>query len=74
MQILDRASADADKSTPQRRENGACQNIDWAVTECAAVAAHFHPQCYDLMMAGGVEQTGQHGQYESYEIHRTPLE
>ena len=65
------ASADADKCAPQRRENGADQNVDWVVAKCAAVSAHLDAEASDFVLAGGVEQARQDYQHSGNEIHWT---
>ena len=53
-----------------RGQYGAGQNIGRVIAECIAVLAHLHAQAADLIVAGGIEQTGQHSQHCGHEIHQ----
>ena len=66
------ASANTDKRGPYGGQYGAGQNIGGVIAKRAAVLAHLHAQAADFIVAGCIEQTGQHSQHCGHEIHQTP--
>jgi hypothetical protein len=63
------ASADADEGAPGGGEAGKYQDNERVVAEGTAIAAHLNAERSNLVIARGIEQARQDGQYGGGEIH-----